>query len=42
MLRENILLKIVLGPKREEVKESRGKLHNKEPQILCSWLNVLV
>jgi len=41
MLRENVLLKLVLGPKREEGKESRRKLHNKKkPYILCSWLNV--
>jgi phosphoribosyl-dephospho-CoA transferase len=40
MLRENILLQVLLAPKRGEVKESRRKLHNEESHILCSWLNV--
>jgi hypothetical protein len=36
MLRENVLLKLVLGPKREEGKESRRKLHNKKNHIFCA------
>jgi hypothetical protein len=40
MMGDNILLRLILVPKTEEIKEGRGKLYNKEPHILCSWLNI--
>jgi hypothetical protein len=40
MLRGNVVLRLVLGPKTEDVKEGWRKVRTKEPHILCCWLNI--